>query len=135
MMRRIPDPPEMPRRLETVSAFVRSTCGESTRVMNILARGEWPCILCDGRGTIYDPGDLPCPIEGDKMRRRIKCTRCHGTGRADYEDLAQALAREREYWMGRIACENAARAVMLQALAKLTAEEAAALGWQNDESR
>ena len=134
-MRKIPDPLEMPRHLESVNAFIRRTLGESTRVMNILVRGEWPCGHCDGRGTIYDPDDPPCIVEGDKMRRRIQCPQCHGTGRADYEDWAEALDRSCEEWEGHMARENAERARIVGALAKLTAEEAAALGWLKDDSR
>lgn len=134
-MRKIPDHLEMPRHLESVNAFIRRTLGESTRVMNILARGEWPCGHCDGRGTIYDPDDPPCIVEGDKMRRRIQCPQCHGTGRADYEGWAEALDRSCEEWEGHMARENAERARIVGALAKLTAEEAAALGWLKDDSR
>ena len=35
---------------------------------------------CRGRGWIYDPNEQPCPVEGNKMRSRLKCTDCGGTG-------------------------------------------------------
>jgi len=50
-----------------------------------LSGGEWPCIFCGGNSTIYDPDDPPCPIEGNKMRDRIKCPSCNGTGKGNKE--------------------------------------------------
>ena len=135
-MRKIPDPLEMPRHLATLHAYVQGVvCCNYGSVRDMLADGKWPCPRCDGRGKIYDPDDPPCIIEGDKMRRRIQCPQCHGTGRADYEDWAEALDRSCEEWEGHIARENAERARIVGALAKLTAEEAAALGWLKDDPR
>lgn len=134
-MRKIPDPLEMPRHLESVNAFIRRTLGESTRVMNILARGEWPCVHCDGRGTIYDPDDPPCIIEGDKMRNRITCPRCCGSGRGEHDWWEQRWQTERAENMAKVSAFESVRAVVRQALAKLTTEEAAALGWLKDDPR
>lgn len=39
----------------------------------------YPCLNCNGCGIIYDPDDPPCIIEGNKLRNRIKCTRCLGS--------------------------------------------------------
>ena len=41
---------------------------------------KWPCLECNGKAWIYDPNDVPCPIEGYKMVARIKCPVCKGTG-------------------------------------------------------
>lgn len=129
-MRKIPDPLEMPRHLESVNAFIRRTLGESTRVMNILARGEWPCGHCDGRGTIYDPNDPPCPIEGNKMRGRVTCTRCGGSGYGERSYWEGSWGRAIALFSKASADHDWTRAVMRQALDKLTAEEAAVLGWE-----
>ena len=40
---------------------------------------KWPCLGCDGKGTIYDPQDPGDPIEGNKYRNRIACPLCNGT--------------------------------------------------------
>lgn len=44
-----------------------------------------PCPCCRGRGWLYDPNDPPCPIEGNKMRDRIKCQKCVGNGRGEFD--------------------------------------------------
>lgn len=40
---------------------------------------KFPCLVCNGRGTIYDPKTPPRSVEGNKGRNRIKCTNCGGT--------------------------------------------------------
>lgn len=132
-MQKIPEPLEMPSYLETLHGYVLHTCGRSTRVINILAQGNWPCPQCNGLGRDWDPDDPPCIIEGNKMRNRITCPHCKGTcvtSRSEWQRMRDAAvarynadARER----------RAQRAVMRQALDKLTPEEAAALGWEKPE--
>jgi hypothetical protein len=51
---------------------------------------KWPCLECKGVGTIYDPNDPPCPVEGNKMRDRIKCPRCGGCRHIPKEEFAKA---------------------------------------------
>ena len=99
-------------------------------MLNMLADGLWPCPLCDGRKRICDPSDPPCPIEGDKMRNRITCTRCHGAGNITQEWWLDAWQRARDMHTAEVVALDAMRALMRQALAKLTVEEAAALGWE-----
>ena len=41
---------------------------------------KWPCLECRGRGWVYDPEDPPCPVEGNRDRRTLKCITCGGTG-------------------------------------------------------
>lgn len=132
-MQKIPEPIDTPLYLYWLNSYVLYTCGHSTRVINILAQGNWPCPQCDGLGRDWDPDDPPCPIEGNKMRNRITCPRCKGTRvttRSEWQQMRDAAvarynadARER----------MAQRAVMRQALDKLTTEEAAALGWEKPE--
>ena len=135
-MRKIPDPLEMPRHLATLHAYVQGVvCCNYGSVRDMLADGKWPCPLCDGRGKIYDPDDPPCIIEGDKMRNRITCPRCCGSGRGEHDWWEQRWQTERAENMAKVSAFESVRAVMRQALAKLTAEEAAALGWLKDDPR
>ena len=41
---------------------------------------EWPCLTCYGHGWLYDPKDPPCPVEGNRNRRALRCDACNGTG-------------------------------------------------------
>lgn len=129
-MQKIPDPIDMPLYLYWLHSYVLHTCGHSTRVINILAQGDWPCPQCNGLGRDWDPDDPPCPIEGNKMRNRITCPRCNGTRvttRSEWQQMLDAaVARHNADARERMT----QRAVMRQALDKLTAEEAAALGWE-----
>ena len=60
------------------------------------------CLACRGRGTVYDPKDPPCPIEGNKYRRTIRCTTCGGSGkgakgacRQAYQAILEAYRQEK----------------------------------------
>lgn len=46
-----------------------------------LGEREYPCHGCGGKGWYYDPNDSPCPVEGNKLRDRIKCAKCKHTGK------------------------------------------------------
>jgi len=130
-MQKIPEPLEMPRRLETLHRYVQGTvCANVSGVRDMLADGDWPCQGCDGRGTIYDPNDPPCPIEGNKMRGRVTCTRCGGSGYGERSYWEGSWGRAIALFAKASADHDLTRAVMRQALDKLTAEEAAALGWE-----
>ncbi len=50
----------------------------------------YPCLACRGQGTVYDPTDPPCPIEGNKYRRTIRCTSCGKSGKGTKEACRQA---------------------------------------------
>jgi hypothetical protein len=56
----------------------------------------WPCHNCNGRGSYFDPDDPPCPIEGNKCRRIIKCFSCKTTGYND-ESFDVWFNRFKEY--------------------------------------
>lgn len=132
-MKTIPEPLEMPRRLETLHGYVQSMCPDSGTVRDMLADGRWPCPACFGRGWDYDPNDRPCPIEGNKMRNRITCPECEGAGTGSRIPWVDLWERRRDRFLDVAAAHEAQRAMMCQALAKLTPEEAAALGWEKPE--
>jgi len=129
-MQKIPEPLEMPRYLETLHAYVQSTCGRSDRVRDLLANGKWPCPLCDASGKIWDPREKPCPIEGNKMRSTITCNRCGGCGVFPHEYWVDRWEKARDKHMDEMAAHDSKRVLMCRALAKLTVAEAAALGWK-----
>lgn len=62
----------------------------------------WACRACKGCGTVWDPNDPPCPIEGNKMRGRIKCPECGGTGEGSREEYREALKMRREEYKTRL---------------------------------
>jgi len=41
---------------------------------------ELICSKCSGSGRVYDPRSPKCVIEGSKMRDRIDCPLCEGSG-------------------------------------------------------
>ena len=47
--------------------------------------GTFKCFHCSGSGSMYDPDDPPDCYEGNKLRNRIACDKCHGTGTGDKE--------------------------------------------------
>src|SRR4051794_13258178 len=51
---------------------------------------SFPCLYCRAAGTIYDPDDRPCPVEGNKCRDRIKCPKCVGTGCGEKSECLKA---------------------------------------------
>jgi hypothetical protein len=65
----------------------------------------WPCLPCGGDGWVYDPHDPPCPIEGNKLRNRLTCQGCGGSGcgpkRPVVAHYKQAVAKDKaelEQW-------------------------------------
>lgn len=129
-MKKIPDPLEMPRWLETLHAYVQGACLPAGTVREMLADDKWPCPVCLGREWDYDPNDPPCPIEGNKMRNRITCPDCGGSGHGERSWWKNQWLAVHAQRIAEISAFASVRAVMRQALDKLTPEEAAALGWQ-----
>jgi hypothetical protein len=39
----------------------------------------WPCIMCEGKGRIYDPSESPDVIEGYKLVGKVPCPLCKGS--------------------------------------------------------
>lgn len=133
-MKKIPDPLEMPQRLKTLDAYVHgAVCGNHNGVHDMLADGEWPCPTCDGIGMIYNYNASRYPIEGTELRRWIKCHQCGGSGcgERDWWEKQWQLARARR--AAEINAFESMRSALRRALAKLTTEEAAALGWEKPE--
>lgn len=56
----------------------------------------WPCLECGGCGWVYDPHDPPDPVEGNKMRSKIKCSKCEGSGQGQRKELMKAYREQRE---------------------------------------
>lgn len=88
---------------------------------------RYPCLACRGQGTIYDPNDPPCPVEGNKYRRTIRCTACGGSGkgtkaacRQAYQETLEAYRTERREY------DRLAR-LRRAAIQKLTNDEIRAL--------
>lgn len=50
----------------------------------------WPCLACLGAGWVYDPREKPCVVEGNKMRTKLSCTGCRGTGRGHRAIIKEA---------------------------------------------
>jgi DnaJ-class molecular chaperone len=86
-----------------------------------------PCLACRGQGTVYDPEDPPCPVEGDKCRRTIRCTACGGSGRGSKEACRQAYRQTLEAYRQEKAEYDRLAGLRRQALKRLTEAENAAL--------
>jgi hypothetical protein len=90
-------------------------------------RGKYPCLACRGRGTIYDPEDPPCPIEGNRYRREILCTACGSSGQGTREACRQAYKAAIERFHAEAHEYKALVQKRKEALAGLTQEEIQAL--------
>lgn len=56
----------------------------------------YKCLRCRGKGTIYDPNDPPCPIEGYKMVSRIACPNCEGSGEGTKAQHLEKWEKDKE---------------------------------------
>ncbi len=87
----------------------------------------YPCLACRGHGSIYDPTDPPCPVEGNRYRRTIRCEQCEGSGRGTKEACLQAYRQVVEACRQAQAEYDRIAQVRKAALARLTSEETNAL--------
>lgn len=87
----------------------------------------YPCLACGGQGTVYDPTDPPCPIEGSKYRRTIRCTACGGSGKATKAACRQAYQKLVEEYRQEKTEYDRLVGLRRQALQRLTKEEVQAL--------
>lgn len=92
------------------------------KLMPSMESNLWPCMLCDGRGKVYDPNDPPCPIEGNKMRSRIPCTKCNGTGKGTKKEWAESFRRSRNH-ARKIREESTRRKRMLRSIKESLTKE------------
>ena len=88
---------------------------------------QWPCLACDAKGWVYDPNDPPCPVEGNKMRDRIDCPWCKGTGEGKKTDLQEAYKQQRLRHLKRLQKYKRMVELATSAVNKLTPEELHAL--------
>ena|SRR3990172_4241519 len=88
---------------------------------------RYPCLTCRGQGEIDDPADSPCPVEGYKHVRRIRCADCQGSGKGTKEACRKAYQASIEaYQQEKNECERLVR-LRRVALARLTKDEITAL--------
>jgi hypothetical protein len=87
----------------------------------------YPCLAYRGQRTVYDPNDPPCPVEGKKDRRTIRCTACGGSGRGSKQACRQAYRQTLEAYRQEKAEYDRLAGLRRQALKRLTEAEIAAL--------
>ena len=87
----------------------------------------YPCLACRGQGAVYDPEDPPCPVEGNKYRRTIRCTACGGSGKGTREACRQACRKTVEAYRQEKAEYDRLVCLRHEALQRLTKDEIAAL--------
>ena len=87
----------------------------------------YPCLACRGQGTVCDPNDPPCPVEGSRCRRTIRCAACGGSGKGTKEACRQAYREVLEIYRREKAVYNEFVRLHRQAIKKLTKEETSAL--------
>ena len=86
-----------------------------------------PCLACRGQGTIYDPKDPPCPVEGNKYQRTIPCAACGGSGKGTKGACRQAHQAILEAYRQEKAEYDRLAGLRRQALKKITKDQIAAL--------
>ena len=90
-------------------------------------RNRYPCLACRGDGTVYDPTDPPCPVEGNKYRRTILCAACGSSGRGTKEACRQAYQKIVEEYRQEKSDFDRLAGLRREALQRLTKEEIQAL--------
>ena len=87
----------------------------------------YPCLACRGQGEVYDPTDPPCPVEGKKYRRTIRCPECRGSGQGTKEACCQAYQKAiQAYRQEKTEYDRLVRS-RREALQKLTKDEITAI--------
>ena len=87
----------------------------------------YPCLACRGHGTVYDPTDPPCPVEGSKYRRTLRCAACGGSGKGTKEGRRQAYRKVVEEYRQEKAEYDRLAWLRREAVKKLTKDEIGAL--------
>ena len=52
---------------------------------------------CTGRKNIWDTHDSPDSIEGNKLRNRVKCPKCKGTGEGAKKAVVASIKSSLQY--------------------------------------
>ena len=87
----------------------------------------YPCLACRGQGTVCDPKDPPCPVEGSRYRRTIRCAACGGSAKGMKQACRQVYRETLETYRREKTVYNEFARLRRQALKKLTKEETFAL--------
>ena len=91
------------------------------------AKRKWPCLACHGQGWRYDPADPPCPVEGYRHVRQLRCPACGGTGEGTKAAVVEAYRKAIENYRQRKAEYERLVYLRQKTLDKLTEEETRAL--------
>lgn len=83
----------------------------------------WPCLFCGAAGWIYHPDEKPCPVEGMKMARRIKCPVCSGTRLGTKAQIEEAYKKRIDSWRKESEAERERNNLLACALSKLSQKE------------
>lgn len=89
---------------------------------------KWPCLECKAIGTIYDPEDPPCPVEGNKLRNRIKCPGCGGTRFGPKAKVVEAYGKALAEFKEKLRRWEERKATLRSAWRKLTPAERKVVG-------
>jgi hypothetical protein len=58
----------------------------------------YPCLYCGSDGWVYHPDSSSCPVEGNRMRDRITCQVCRGSGRGEKLPLQNVYKMAIQKW-------------------------------------
>lgn len=92
---------------------------------------ETKCIPCSGHGVIYDPEDPRDIIEGDKLRRTIKCPTCKGTKIGNISEWEKLWRSEKSEYKKRTAKSIEEKVRRKEILKKLNKEDISFLGLEH----
>lgn len=63
-----------------------------------IKKNQYPCFRCFSVGIIIDPNEMPDPVEGHKLSRRIKCIKCNGDKTSSSEEFKLEYKRRVDLW-------------------------------------
>ena len=82
-----------------------------------------PCFVCRGTGSVWHPDSESDPVEGNKMRDKIDCNVCKGSGEGlEDHHKAQYNFLKDKYKKEKLEFDNDLKKI-LEILGKLTSEE------------
>lgn len=89
----LPEQPRRPKELKNLVAFKQFIIFPYSVDIS-----GFPCFLCSGVGIIIDPQEIPDVIEGHKLSKRIKCTKCEGNKTSDSKEFRLEYKRRVDQW-------------------------------------